>query len=59
MCKKGRQYDRYKIIAISIRYIFALSHNASSLYRNLPLFIVIAQGLMNSLSLLQVIALGS
>jgi uncharacterized membrane protein len=59
MCKKGHQYDRYNIIAITPRYIFAFSHNASTLWRMLLLVIVIALGLLKSLSFLKVIALGS
>jgi hypothetical protein len=59
MCKKGPQHDRYNIIAIMPRNIFALSHNASTLWRKLPLFIVIALGLLKSLSLLKGNALRS
>jgi hypothetical protein len=59
MYKKGPQYDRYNIIAITLRYIFALSNKASTLWRKLSPFIVIALGLLKSLSLLKVNALGS
>jgi hypothetical protein len=33
MCKKSRQHERYNVIAITLRYIFALSFNASTLWR--------------------------
>jgi hypothetical protein len=38
MCKKGRQYDRYNIIAITLRYIFALSHKASKFWEKVMFF---------------------
>jgi hypothetical protein len=31
---RGRHQKRYSIIAIILRYVFALSHNASTLRRN-------------------------
>jgi hypothetical protein len=43
-------------IAITLRYIFALSHNASTLWRKVTVFIVIALDLLKALSLLKVIA---
>jgi hypothetical protein len=33
MCKKSRQHESYPVIAIMLRYIFALSYNASTLGR--------------------------
>ncbi len=51
--KNSRQHDRYSVIAIMLRYIFALSHKASTLWRK-----VIALGLRKPLSII-VVALGS
>ncbi len=39
------QHDRYSVIVIALRKIFALSHNASTLWRKVSLFTVIVLGL--------------
>jgi hypothetical protein len=49
---RGRHHKRYSVIAITLRYIFALLHNALYLWR-----IVIALDFSWALSLLIVIAL--
>jgi hypothetical protein len=38
MCKKSCQYDCYTVIAITLCYIFALSLNASTLWRKVIAF---------------------
>jgi hypothetical protein len=50
-CVKGRRHERSNVIAIKLRYVYALSNNASTLwrkviacysYRSGPVYIVIA-----------------
>jgi hypothetical protein len=36
--QKSCQHDRYSVIAITLRYIFALSHNASTLWTKVIAF---------------------
>jgi hypothetical protein len=38
MCKKGRQHELSSVIEITLRFIFALSHNASTLWRKVIAF---------------------
>jgi hypothetical protein len=38
MCKKGRKHECYSVIAITLRYMFASSHNASTLWRRVIAF---------------------
>jgi hypothetical protein len=54
---RGRHLKRYSVISITLRYIFALLHNALTLRRNLSLQLVIALGYREPLLLLTVIAL--
>jgi hypothetical protein len=54
---KGRHLKRYSVISITLRYIFALLHNALTLRRKLSLLLVIALGYREPLLLLTVIAL--
>jgi hypothetical protein len=38
MCKKRSQHDHYSTTAITLRYIYALSQNASTLWRKVIAF---------------------
>jgi hypothetical protein len=38
MCEKGRQHERYSIKVITLHYIFAPTHNASTLWRKVNAF---------------------
>ncbi len=38
MRKKGRQYERYSVTAITLRYIFTQLYNASTLWRQVISF---------------------
>ncbi len=48
MCKKGRQNEHYSVIAITLCYISALSHNSSTQWRKVIAFDSYRSGLMGN-----------